>query len=71
MMPLNLESLKKSIDGLERSLNVAHSLMDSLNDDLKETVRAGVIQNFEVAYEQCWKMAHAKYLRIQLEQKND
>lgn len=54
-MALQLDNLIKSIDSLERSLNAAHSSMDSLNDDLRETVRAGVIQNFEVAYEQCWK----------------
>jgi len=30
--------------------------MDFLDVDMRETVRAGVIQNFEVAYEQCWKM---------------
>ena len=29
--------------------------MATLSVDLRETVRAGVIQNFEVAYEQCWK----------------
>jgi len=55
-MPLNLESLRKSIDVLERSLHAVHSHMDTFSDDLKETIRAGVIQNFEVAYEQCWKM---------------
>jgi hypothetical protein len=64
MEAYQLESLIKSIAGLERSLNAAHLHMDSLSDDLKETVRAGVIQNFEVAYEQCWKM-------MQLEQNND
>jgi nucleotidyltransferase substrate binding protein (TIGR01987 family) len=54
-MPLALDSLIKSIDSLDRSLYVAHSNMDMLGVDMQETVRAGVIQNFEVAYEQCWK----------------
>lgn len=54
-MSLQLNSLTKSIDALERSVKVASSL-DTSDDDLWETVRAGVIQNFEVAYEQCWKM---------------
>ena len=54
-MNLHLDSLTKSIDALERSVNTASSL-DTSDDDLRETVRAGVIQNFEVAYEQCWKM---------------
>ena len=54
-MNLYLDSLTKSIDALERSVKTAGSL-DTSDDDLRETVRAGVIQNFEVAYEQCWKM---------------
>jgi nucleotidyltransferase substrate binding protein (TIGR01987 family) len=54
-MALQLDSLAKAVAALERSLNAAHSNMGSLNKDLKDTVRAGVIQNFEVAYEQCWK----------------
>ncbi|MFN7097121.1 MAG: nucleotidyltransferase substrate binding protein [Gammaproteobacteria bacterium] len=54
-MSLNLDSLKKAVDLLERSINTAHENMTSLAPDLQETVRAGVIQNFEVAYEQCWK----------------
>ena len=54
-MNLHLNSLTKSIDALERSVKTASSL-DTSDDDLWETVRAGVIQNFEVAYEQCWKM---------------
>ena len=52
---MQLDSLTKSIDALDRSVKTASSL-DTSDDDLRETVRAGVIQNFEVAYEQCWKM---------------
>ncbi len=29
--------------------------MDARSVDLRDTVRAGVIQNSKVAYEQCWK----------------
>ena len=54
-MPLELESLNKAVDTLGRSLRAAHSNKESMSEDLRETVRAGVIQNFEVAYEQCWK----------------
>ncbi len=28
----------------------------AVSEDMQETLRAGVIQNFEVAYEQSWKM---------------
>ncbi len=29
----------------------------SLSDEAKEAIKSGVIQNFEVAYESCWKYA--------------
>ena len=54
-MSLQLDSLAKSIDALERSVKTA-SKLDTFDDDLRETVRAGVIHSFEVAYEQSWKM---------------
>lgn len=54
-MALELDSLKKAVGALERSLRVAGE--QSAGDaDLVETLRAGVVQNFEVAYEQAWKM---------------
>jgi nucleotidyltransferase substrate binding protein (TIGR01987 family) len=52
---LDLTSLRKATEALERSLNAARAGMESFGPDLRETVRAGVIQHFEVAYEQCWK----------------
>lgn len=54
-MTLELNSLTLAVDALKRSLNAANNNMATLSVDLRETVRAGVIQNFEVAYEQCWK----------------
>ena len=55
-MALELESLKKAIGALERSLRVAGEHEGKEDADLQETLRAGVVQNFEVAYEQTWKM---------------
>ncbi len=56
-MPLDLESLSKSLNGLHRSLLVVEQQEVITSDaDLLFTLRSGVIQNFEVAYEQCWKM---------------
>ncbi|MEA2067768.1 MAG: HI0074 family nucleotidyltransferase substrate-binding subunit [Verrucomicrobiota bacterium] len=55
-MALELESLKKAIGALERSLRVAEEQAGAGDIDLLETLRAGVVQNFEVAYEQTWKM---------------
>ena len=54
-MSLQLDSLTKSIEGLERSVKTANRVNDS-DEDLQETVRAGVIHSFEVAYELSWKM---------------
>ena len=54
-MPLDLSSLEKSIDALRRSINAAEGHTALMNDDIREAVRAGVIQNFEVAYELAWK----------------
>lgn len=55
-MALNLDSLNRAIDSLRRSIAAAEKNMSFLDVDMQETVRAGVIQNFEVAFEQCWKM---------------
>ncbi|MBC8205463.1 nucleotidyltransferase substrate binding protein [bacterium] len=54
-MPFDLTSLEKSIRALEKSIAAAQSDNNAFNDDIKETLRAGVIRNFETAYEQCWK----------------
>ena len=54
-MALELDSLKKAIGALERSLRVSDE-QSAGSEDLVETLRAGVVQNFEVAYEQTWKM---------------
>ena len=56
-MPLDLTSLQKAIKALERSLRVAQRGIESkLDAEMQETIRSGVIQDFEVAYEQCWKL---------------
>lgn len=55
-MNLYLGSLEKSIDALERSIRIAGRFDNISDDGVKETLRAGVIQNFEIAYEQSWKM---------------
>lgn len=54
-MALELESLRKTVGALQRSLDASQKAMASLDDDMRDTVRAGVIQHFEMAYEQCWK----------------
>lgn len=54
-MPLQLDSLEKAVNALARSQQAATDHMASFDEGLRDTIRSGVIQNFEVAYEQCWK----------------
>jgi nucleotidyltransferase substrate binding protein (TIGR01987 family) len=51
---LDLDTLRHSVASLERSLRVAED-MPTMPLELRETVRAGVIRNFKVAYESSWK----------------
>lgn len=54
-MRLELTSLRKTIEALDRSLHVLDTRGDSYEADAREAIRAGIIQHFEIAYEQCWK----------------
>ncbi|MCX5783214.1 MAG: HI0074 family nucleotidyltransferase substrate-binding subunit [Elusimicrobia bacterium] len=55
-MALDLSSLSKAIDSLERAIRVASSqIKGEVDTDYEEVIRAGVIQNFEFTYELCWK----------------
>lgn len=56
-MALNLDSLKKSIESLDRAIKASNDVSTlGLSQNIQETTRAGVIQNFEVCYEQSWKI---------------
>ena len=57
-MALDLSTLTASIGALRRALHasVAGAQWSGLSPEIREAVKAGVIQNFEVAYEQSWKM---------------
>ena len=56
-MPLDITSLVNSINSLDSSIQTYNKLskIDLITEKDLETVKSGVIQNFEVAYEQCWK----------------
>jgi len=66
-MKLDLSSLRKAVESLERTLAVANDkgFMSGLSDDQKDAIRAGVIQNFEFTYELCWKFIK-RWLEINL-----
>ncbi|MDR1305302.1 MAG: nucleotidyltransferase substrate binding protein [Verrucomicrobiales bacterium] len=55
-MKLELSSLTNAVDALEKSIGAMEKFAATLPAAARETMRSGVIQNFEVAYEQCWKM---------------
>ena len=66
-MKLDLSSLRKAVESLEKTLGVADdgTFMSRLTDDQKQAVNAGVIQNFEFTYELCWKFMR-RWLEVNL-----
>jgi nucleotidyltransferase substrate binding protein (TIGR01987 family) len=55
-MTLQLDSLEKSIAALREALETEARFAGAQDVALANTLRAGVVQGFEVAYEQSWKM---------------
>lgn len=54
-MKLDFTSLEQSVLALRRSLDEAGPLLPSFSPVMRDTIKSGIIQHFEVAYEQCWK----------------
>jgi nucleotidyltransferase substrate binding protein (TIGR01987 family) len=55
-MNLDLSSLEKALTSLRDSVDEVAGVLTEMSPILRDTLRAGVIQHFEVAYELSWKM---------------
>jgi nucleotidyltransferase substrate binding protein (TIGR01987 family) len=52
---LDITGLKNAINALQTSIDTWHKYSANKDIGLSESLRSGIIQNFEVAYELCWK----------------
>ena len=67
-MSISLNQLEKAHAGLQRAIAVYNRVLTGSDTDLIKTTRSGVIQTFEVVYEQSWKVLRRgmmHYLSVQ------
>lgn len=54
-MRLDFSSLEASVRALRRCVDETERVLPGMSPVVRETLHAGIIQHFEVAYEVCWK----------------
>ncbi len=66
-MKLDLSSLRKAVESLNNTLQVAddRDFIAKLSDNQIDAIHSGVIQNFEFTYELCWKFMK-RWLQVNL-----
>ena len=67
-MSISLNQLEKAHAALQRAIALYDRVLPGSDTDLIEATRSGVIQNFEVVYEQSWKVLRRwmmQYLSVQ------
>jgi len=63
---LDISPLKGAVAALEKSIAVCNANALNGDSDVADTMRSGVIHNFEVSYELCWKYMK-KWLEMNVE----
>ena len=63
-MTVSLNQLEKAHAALQRAIAVYDRVLTGADIDLIETTRSGVIQNFEVVYDQSWKVLRRQLYRL-------
>jgi len=53
--PLDIELLQNVVTALDKSINAYNANALCVDDDIRDTMLSGVIKNFEIAYDMCWK----------------
>jgi nucleotidyltransferase substrate binding protein (TIGR01987 family) len=63
---LDVTPLKKAVKALEKCVAVYGANAINGDYDMRDALRSGVIKNFEIAYESCWKYMK-KWLEMNIE----